>query len=114
MPESLAPRILPPILAFVGAVVMLSYLHNVPTRIWFAAVLGSVSAAYVGTPVTIAWLMHRGVEWLPTDGSVHGVVGLLLGLGSIHLIGGLAVLGKRFAEDPLGFVTTFFTFWRQK
>jgi hypothetical protein len=112
MPDNLAARVLAPVLAFVGAVVMLSYLNDVPTRIWFAAVVGSVAAAYVGAPITVAWLIHRGATWLPTDGSVHGVVGLLLGLGSIHFIGGLSVLGKRFAEDPLSVLQILP--WRRK
>lgn len=109
MPENLAARVLPPVLAFVGAVVMLSYLDNVPTRVWFAAVLGAVAAAYVGPPIAVAWLIHQGADWLPTDGSAHGVVGLLLGMGSIHFIGGLSVIGRRFSEDPMSMFP-----WRRK
>lgn len=112
MPDNLAARVLAPVLAFVGAVVMLSYLDSVPTRVWFAAVLGAVAAAYVGAPITVAWLIHNGADWIPTDGSVHGVVGLLLGFGSIHFIGGLSVLGRRFAEDPMSVLTVFL--WRRK
>lgn len=103
-PEQITAKLLPPIAGFLGAVIMLSYMSEMPPRHWVAALLAGVLAAYFVPPIVLAWLAHAGLDWLPTDGSVEGLLGLLLGMGAIHIVGGLTVLGKRFAGDPTGFV----------
>lgn len=102
--ETFSAKLIPPIAGFLGAVIMLSYLAEIPPRHWVTALLAGVLAAYFAPPIAVAWLAHQGVEWLPIDGSVEGLLGLLLGMGSIHIVGGLTVLGRRFAGDPTGFI----------
>lgn len=97
-------KLIPPLLGFFGAVIMLSYMRELPLTQWVPALLFGVLSAYFGPPVIVAWLLHLGWSWLPADGSVEGVLGLALGLGGIHIVGALAVLGARFARDPLGTV----------
>lgn len=102
--ETFSAKLIPPIAGFLGAVIMLSYLSEIPPRHWVTALLAGVLAAYFAPPIAVAWLAHKGFEWLPVDGSVEGLLGLLLGMGSIHIVGGLTVLGRRFAGDPTGFI----------
>ncbi|WP_068634894.1 hypothetical protein [Thauera butanivorans] len=97
-------KLIPPIVGFFGAVIMLSYMHEVPTSQWATALLFGVLGAYFGPPVIVAWLLHTGIAWLPTDGSVEGLLGLAVGLLSIHFVGAIAVLGRRFSRDPTGFI----------
>lgn len=103
-PEHFSAKLIPPLAGFLGAVIMLSYMSEMPPRHWAAALLAGVLSAYFVPPIVSAWFAHAGLEWLPSDGSVEGLLGLLLGMGAIHLVGGLTVLGKRFAGDPTGFI----------
>lgn len=103
-PDSLTAKLVPPIAGFLGAVIMLSYMSEIPPRHWVTALLAGVLAAYFVPPILVAWLIHKGIAWLPLDGSVEGLLGLLLGLASIHLVAGFTVLGRRFARDPAGFI----------
>lgn len=103
--ETFSAKLIPPIAGFFGAVIMLSYMAEIPPRHWATALLAGVLAAYFVPPIAVAWLAHQGVAWLPEDGSVEGLLGLLLGLASIHLVGGLTVLGRRFAGDPTSFIS---------
>ena len=102
--EHFSTKLIPPIAGFFGAVIMLSYMSEIPPRHWATALLAGVIAAYFAPPIAMAWLTHQGLAWLPADGSVEGLLGLLLGMGSIHIVGGLTVLGRRFAGDPTGFI----------
>ena len=102
--EAFSTKLIPPIAGFFGAVIMLSYMSEIPPRHWATALLAGVLAAYFAPPIAMAWLEHQGFSWLPVDGSVEGLLGLLLGMASIHLVGGLTVLGRRFAGDPTAFI----------
>lgn len=97
-------KLIPPIVGFFGAVIMLSYMSEIPVSQWATALLFGVISAYFGPPIIVAWLAHAGLAWLPADGSVEGLLGLTLGLSSIHIVGAIAVLGRRFSRDPTGFV----------
>lgn len=102
-PESFsATKLIPPVAGFFGAVIMLSYMQEMPARHWAVALMAGVLAAYFVPPIALAWLLHTGVAWLPLDGSVEGLLGLVLGMAAIHFVGGLAELGRRFTRDPLG------------
>lgn len=101
--DQFSARLIPPIAGFLGAVIMLSYMSEIPPRHWVTALLGGVLAAYFVPPIVLAWAAHKGWGWLPLDGSVEGLLGLLLGMASIHLVGGLSVLGRRFSKDPMAF-----------
>ena len=92
-------KLLPPAAGFFGAVLMMSYLGQMSGRLWAVALGSGVLAPYFGVPVIMSYLVHQ-FTWLPRDGGVEGLIGFVLGLSAIHLIGGLATLGKRFTEDP--------------
>lgn len=102
--QHLAEKMVPPIAGFFGAVVMLSYLEELSTRQWMSALLAGVLSSYFVPPVALAWLQHSGVTWLPQDFSLAGLMGLILGMLAIHLVAGIAVLGRGFSKDPIGFV----------
>lgn len=99
-------KLIPPGAGFFGAMLMMSYLGEMPKRMWFVALGMGVLVPYFGTEVALHWLEHQ-FPWLrPDDGhnmSLAGLIGFAMGLMSIHLIGALATVGRRFAEDPQGF-----------
>ncbi|MCA9911835.1 MAG: hypothetical protein KC496_00735 [Anaerolineae bacterium] len=97
-------KFIPPALGFLGAIIMMSYMKEMPPRIWVTAILAGVCSAWVVPPIAAAWLIHAGISWLPIDGSVEGLLGLLMGLASIHLVAGAAVLGRKFSDNPLDFL----------
>jgi len=98
-------KLLPALVGFVGALITLSYMPDLSRRQWVTAVLFGTVASYFVPPIFSAWAHQSGAAlWLPADGSIEGLCGLLLGMGSIHIVGGVTVLGRRFSGDPTGFV----------
>lgn len=101
----LGGKLVPPLIAFGGAVVSLSYIPELTRRQWGAAILFAVLAAYLVPPIVGGWVRQSDyASWVPADGSIEGLCGLLLGMGSIHLVGAFTLLGQRFAKDPQGTV----------
>lgn len=99
----IASKLFPPLMGLAGSVVSLSYMPELSKRQWGTALTIGVFGAYLITPMASAYLRHNfSIEWLPTDGSVEGLIGLMIGMGGIHLVGGFTALGRKFAEDPLG------------
>lgn len=99
-------KFIPAIVGFAGAVITLCYIPELSRRQWVTAILFGISSSYFVPPLVIAWLHHNEIAtWVPNDGSVAGLLGLLLGMASIHIVGGLTVLGRRFARDPVGFIS---------
>lgn len=97
-------KLLTVLLGFVGAVITLSYMPELTKRQWLSSVLFGVVAAYIAPPSVVALIHHTGIAtWLPADGSVEGLSGLLLGMGSIHIIAGFTLIGRRFGKNPLSF-----------
>lgn len=106
--ESFTLKLIPPILGFIGNVIMLSYMRELPTRHWVSALLFGAVVSFFGPPFILAYLQHKGILWAISDEFVKlataGMLGLFLGMSSIHLIGGLTVLGKKFSTDPTQFL----------
>jgi len=97
----LGGKLVPPLIAFGGAVVSLSYIPELSRRQWAAALLFAVLAAYLIPPIIGGWVRQSDyASWVPADGSIEGLCGLLLGMGSIHLVGAFTLVGQRFARDP--------------
>ncbi len=94
-------KLAPPLIAFLGAVTTISYMPELTRRQWLSAVMFGVLSAYYIPPIAGYWLRQQ-YPWIPADGSVEGLAGLILGLGSIHIIGALTTMGKRFSSDPVG------------
>lgn len=96
-------KFLPPLMGFVGAVIMLSYRQELPPRQWATSILFGVVAAYVLPPIAAAWLRYQfDLAWLPGGGHLEGLLGLLLGMAGMYLVAALHKLGERFADDPVG------------
>lgn len=99
----IASKLFPPLMGLAGAVVSLSYMPELSKRQWGTALTIGVFGAYLITPVASAYLRYSfSMDWLPNDGSIEGLIGLMIGMCGIHIVGGLTALGRKFAKDPLG------------
>lgn len=109
-------KALPALLGLVGAAIAMTYSPSPPgRRQWFAAVLSGGAFAWVGTSVAVAAIRHfTQWEWLPTDGSVEGLVGLLLGIAGMRLVSGIISLTTAFSNDPVGFFASAWSKLRGK
>lgn len=94
-------RMIPPAAGFFGAVLMMSYLGEMPTRLWAVALGAGAVTPYFGVPVIVSYLTHT-FDWLPRDGGLEGLIGFGLGLLAIHIVGAFATFGRRFSNDPTG------------
>ena len=96
-------KLIPPGAGFLGAVLMMSYLGAMPTRIWVVALASGPVMAYFGTDVAVSYLVSI-FPWLPTSDAamvkLSGLIGCAIGLASIHLVGAFAATGRRFNADP--------------
>jgi len=93
----LTSKLLPPFLGFVGSSLMLLYTRELDPRRMAVAVIFGVLAAWLVPPMAMAGLRSMAsLEWLPKDGSVEGLMGLLIGLAAINLVG----LWLQFSRDP--------------
>lgn len=101
--ETIAEKVVGPLAGFFGAVVMLTYMDEASTRRWMSALLAAVLSAYFVPPIVLSWMKHSGITWLPHDYSAAGLLGLTIGMLAIYLVGAMAMLGRHFAEDPIGF-----------
>lgn len=101
----IASKLFPPLMGLVGALVTLSYMKELSKRQWGTALTIGVFGAYLITPVVSAYIHHSAdMNWLPQDGSVEGLTGLLIGMMGIHAVGGATYLGRKFSENPLGLI----------
>lgn len=93
----LGSKLLPPFLGFIGATLMLLYTRELDPRRMAVAVIFGVLAAWLVPPLAVAALRNMAsLDWLPKDGSVEGLLGLLVGLAAINLVG----LWLRVSKDP--------------
>lgn len=101
----LGSKIFPPLAGLAGAIISLSYMVELTRRQWASALILGVIGAYLVTPVVSAYLRHTfGAEWIPNDGSLEGLIGLMMGMGAIHIVAASTLLGRKFSADPLGFI----------
>lgn len=99
----IASKFFPPLMGLFGALVSLSYMQELTKRQWGTALTIGVFGSYLITPIVSAYIHYSfNVQWLPVDGSVEGLIGLLIGMAGIHLVGGFTYLGRKFSSDPLG------------
>lgn len=107
-------KALPTVLGVVGAAIMLSYSPTPPgRRQWFTGVVSGSVLAYLGPPLIVPALKHYvSLPWLPVDGSIEGLVGLVLGLVGVHLVGGILKIAKAFTDDPVAFAGSVFARFR--
>jgi len=89
-----ASKLLAPLCAFAGAVLMLLWRREMDPRKMLLAVASGPLFAWLLTPSVSAWLMSLWA-WLPRDGSVDGAVGCLIGLLAINMIALVANVGTR-------------------
>lgn len=90
-------KLAPPLLGFLGATIMLLYTRELDPRRMAVAVAFGVLAAWLAPPMAVSGLRNLGgQDWLPTDGSVEGLFGLLIGLAAINLVG----LWLQISRDP--------------
>lgn len=111
--QDTTPDLIKPIIAaagFFGALITLSAMPELTKRQMALAVLSGVTFAFWGTPIITAWIFSTAsASWLPSGGSVEGLVGLLLGMGGIHLVGMFNTLAEGFSKDPISFIKKIIT-----
>ena len=99
----LGSKLFPPLAGLAGAIITLSYMTELTRRQWASALVIGVFGAYIITPIASAYLRHHfGAVWLPSDGSVEGLIGMMIGMAGIHVVGGFTVIGRKFSSDPVG------------
>lgn len=91
----LGSKLMPPFLGFIGSSLMLLYTRELDPRRMAVAVIFGVIAAWLVPPLAVAGLTALfNLTWLPRDGSVEGLIGLLIGLAAINLVGYWLQLSK--------------------
>lgn len=112
MQETASTDLIKPIIAaagFLGSMITLSAMPELTRRQMALAILSGISFAYWGTPILTALLYSNpSISWLPAGGSVEGLVGLLLGMGGIHLVSIFNSLAQTIANDPISFIKKIF------
>ena len=107
MMQDTTPDLIKPIIAaagFLGSLITLSAMPELTKRQMILAVISGIAFAFWGTPIITAWIFTtNSASWLPTGGSVEGLVGLLLGMGGIHLVAMFNTFSENFAKDPVSF-----------
>lgn len=100
-------KVWPALAGLVGAVITLSLAPvPPPRRRWFAAMLTGVFGAYYLAPIAAAGVRHAWpLDWMPADGSLEGLMGLVIGILGIYAVEALRTLGARFAKDPARFLS---------
>jgi len=99
----IASKLFPPLMGLAGSVISLSYMMELSKRQWGTALTIGVFGSYLITPLASAYLRYSvDMTWLPNDGSVEGLIGLMIGMAGIHVVGGFTALGRKFSDDPLG------------
>lgn len=99
----IASKFFPPLMGLFGSLVTLSYMQELTKRQWGTALTIGVFGSYLITPILSAYLHHCvDMSWMPKDGSIEGLIGLLIGMAGIHVVGGFTYLGRKFSADPLG------------
>lgn len=98
-------KLVPPAMGFFGSVLMMSYLGQMPVRLWAVALAAGAVTPYFGVEFVMQYLTHT-FGWISRDHSMGlaGLIGFVMGLCAIHGIGALATLGKRFSENPTSFL----------
>lgn len=81
---------------------MMTFRGSAPVRIWAVALGSATVLSYFGVPILAAYLTHT-YAWVPDGVALGGLLGALIGLGSIFLVGGIATMGQRFERDPTDF-----------
>jgi len=98
----LGSKLFPPLAGLAGAIVTLSYMAELTKRQWGSALILGVVGAYLATPIASLYLRNTiGAENVPNDGSVEGLIGLMIGMVAIHIVSAITMLGKKFSSDPL-------------
>lgn len=98
-----ASKFFPPLMGLFGSLVTLSYMQELTKRQWGTALTIGVFGSYLITPIVSAYLHYTvDMTWLPQDGSVEGLIGLLIGMVGIHAVGGFTYIGRKFSQDPFG------------
>lgn len=99
-------KVVPVAAGLLGASLAASYGPEPMSRKrWYATLASGVAFAFFLAPMTAAATRHYWpLPWIPQDGSLEGVAGLMLGIFGIHLTGALTSLGTRFSSDPLAWV----------
>lgn len=99
----IASKFFPPLMGLLGSLITLSYAPEFTKRQWGAALTIGIFGAYLVTPIFSAYIRYSEAwTWLPKDGSVEGLFGIMFGMAGIHIVGGFTYLGRKFSSDPLG------------
>jgi hypothetical protein len=101
MPEKfvesiLASRLFAPFLSFVGVAIMVLWKRGIVKSLLAVAVLAAPVFTVLIVPIAVAWIRSAPtLAWLPTDGSVEGLIGFTVGLSALNLVAIVMRLGRQ-------------------
>lgn len=101
MPEKLvesifASRWLAPFLSFVGVAIMVLWKSGIDKPRLAVAILSAPTFTVLVVPIAVAWIRSApSLAWLPTDGSVEGLIGLIVGLSALNIVAIVLRLGRQ-------------------
>lgn len=99
-------RAMPAIAGLIGASVAASYSPSpLSRRHWYSVLASGVAFAYFLSPMSANAIRHYWpLPWIPTDGGLEGVMGLMLGVMGIYIVSGFMVVGAKVSADPFSIV----------
>lgn len=107
MPENAVDQILAsamfaPFVSFVGVAIMVLWQRGIEKTRLAVAVLAAPIFTVLFVRIGVAWIRSdKKFAWLPADGSVEGLIGLLVGLFALNLVAIFFRLGRQAETEAI-------------
>lgn len=107
MPENAVDQILAsamfaPFLSFVGVAIMVLWQRGIEKSRLAIAVIGAPIFTILAIRIGLAWVRStKNATWLPADGSVEALIGLIVGLSVLNIIAILFRLGRQAETEAI-------------
>lgn len=83
----LESRLFAPFVSFVGVAIMVLWKRDIDRRRMAVAVLSAPAFTLLVVPLIVAWIRTMpSLAWLPKDGSVEGLIGLIVGITALNIV----------------------------
>lgn len=100
--QLLASAMFAPFLSFVGVAIMVLWQRGIEKTRLAIAVLSAPIFTVLFIRIGLAWIRsHKDYVWLPTDGSVEALVGLIAGLSVLRIVAILFRLGRQAETEAI-------------
>lgn len=104
--QVLSSRLLAPFVSFVGVAIMLLWNREMKRSRMAVAVLSAPTFTVLVVPAAMAYIRSvPALAWLPQDGSIEGLIGLIVGLTALNIVAlvlRVGVKAETVAADRIG------------